>query len=101
DQPTSGRYRLGGREVSTMSDDDLAAVRNRDIGFVFQSFHLLPRLNIVRNVMLPLKYSDTDLIEARKRACDMLARVNLTDRLDHVPNELSGGQRQRVAIARA
>ncbi|WP_339616990.1 ABC transporter ATP-binding protein [uncultured Gilvimarinus sp.] len=101
DQPSSGRYHLGGREVSTMSDDELAAVRNRDIGFVFQSFHLLPRLNIVRNVMLPLKYSDIDPADARQRARDMLARVNLENRLEHVPNELSGGQRQRVAIARA
>lgn len=101
DQPSSGQYRLGGREVSTMSDDELAAVRNRDIGFVFQSFHLLPRLNIVRNVMLPLKYTDIDPAEARQRACAMLARVNLENRLEHVPNELSGGQRQRVAIARA
>ncbi|WP_020210752.1 ABC transporter ATP-binding protein [Gilvimarinus chinensis] len=101
DQPTGGRYLLGGREVSAMSDDELAAVRNRDIGFVFQSFHLLPRLNIVRNVMLPLRYSDIDPAEARQRAEQMLARVNLEHRLEHVPNELSGGQRQRVAIARA
>lgn len=101
DQPTGGRFYLGGREVSAMSDDDLAAVRNRDIGFVFQSFHLLPRLNIVRNVMLPLRYSDIDPAEARTRAEQMLARVNLEHRLEHVPNELSGGQRQRVAIARA
>ncbi len=101
DQPTGGHFYLGGREVSAMSDDDLAAVRNRDIGFVFQSFHLLPRLNIVRNVMLPLRYSDIDPAEARTRAEQMLARVNLEHRLEHVPNELSGGQRQRVAIARA
>ncbi|WP_305881946.1 ABC transporter ATP-binding protein [Gilvimarinus sp. DA14] len=101
DQPTGGRYLLGGREVSAMSDNELAAVRNRDIGFVFQSFHLLPRLNIVRNVMLPLRYSDIDPAEARQRAEQMLARVNLEHRLEHVPNELSGGQRQRVAIARA
>ncbi len=102
DQPSRGIYRLGGREVSAMSDDELAAVRNRDIGFVFQSFHLLPRLNIVRNVMLPLKYSpDVDLQEAEVRAREMLSRVGLESRLGHVPNELSGGQRQRVAIARA
>lgn len=101
DQPSGGQYRLGGREVSAMSDDELAAVRNRDIGFVFQSFHLLPRLNIVRNVMLPLKYTDIDTEVARDKAVRMLARVNLENRLDHVPNELSGGQRQRVAIARA
>lgn len=101
DQPSSGHYRLGGREVSSMSDDELAAVRNRDIGFVFQSFHLLPRLNIVRNVMLPLKYTEIEPELARDKAIKMLNRVNLANRLDHVPNELSGGQRQRVAIARA
>lgn len=102
DQPTGGVYRLGGREVSAMSDDELAAVRNRDIGFVFQSFHLLPRLNIVRNVMLPLKYSpDIATEEADARAREMLTRVGLESRFGHVPNELSGGQRQRVAIARA
>src|SRR5690606_24129420 len=101
DQPTGGTYRLGGREVSTMSDDELAAVRNRDIGFVFQSFHLLPRLNIVRNVMLPLKFSAIEFDEAQIRAREMLTRVGLESRLNHVPNELSGGQRQRVAIARA
>lgn len=101
DQPTGGCYRLAGREVSAMSDDELAAVRNRDIGFVFQSFHLLPRLNIVRNVMLPLRYTEIDPDIAREKAVAMLGRVNLANRLDHVPNELSGGQRQRVAIARA
>ena len=101
DQPSGGVYRLGGREVSAMSDDELAAVRNRDIGFVFQSFHLLPRLNIVRNVMLPLKYSDVETGEAESRAKEMLTRVGLESRFGHVPNELSGGQRQRVAIARA
>ncbi|MDX6851094.1 ABC transporter ATP-binding protein [Gilvimarinus sp. SDUM040013] len=101
DQPTAGQYRLGGREVSSMTDDELAAVRNRDIGFVFQSFHLLPRLNIVRNVMLPLKYTEMEPEIARDKAVSMLGRVNLANRLDHVPNELSGGQRQRVAIARA
>ncbi|MDQ2076448.1 ABC transporter ATP-binding protein [Marinimicrobium sp. ABcell2] len=101
DQPTGGIYRLAGRDVSQMSDSELAGVRNRDIGFVFQSFHLLPRLNIVRNVMLPLKYSDIDPEEAARRAREMLGRVGLEQRLNHVPNELSGGQRQRVAIARA
>lgn len=101
DKPSSGSYLLAGREVGSMSDDDLAEVRNRDIGFVFQSFHLLPRLNIVRNVMLPLKYSEIEPEEARRSAIAMLTRVKLEDRLEHVPNELSGGQRQRVAIARA
>lgn len=101
DQPTAGTYRLAGRDVSQMSDAELAGVRNRDIGFVFQSFHLLPRLNIVRNVMLPLKYSEIEPEEAARRAREMLGRVGLEQRLTHVPNELSGGQRQRVAIARA
>jgi putative ABC transport system ATP-binding protein len=101
DKPSSGSYKLAGREVASMSDDELAEVRNRDIGFVFQSFHLLPRLNIVRNVMLPLKYSEIEAETAREMAVGMLKRVNLDHRLDHVPNELSGGQRQRVAIARA
>ncbi len=101
DQPTAGVYRLAGRDVSKMSDAELAGVRNRDIGFVFQSFHLLPRLNIVRNVMLPLKYSEVEPEEAARRARAMLERVGLEKRLNHVPNELSGGQRQRVAIARA
>jgi putative ABC transport system ATP-binding protein len=101
DKPSSGSYKLAGREVASMSDDELAEVRNRDIGFVFQSFHLLPRLNIVRNVMLPLKYSEIETETARDMAVGMLKRVNLDHRLDHVPNELSGGQRQRVAIARA
>ena len=101
DQPTSGSYKLAGREVSAMDDDELAAVRNRDIGFVFQSFHLQPRLDCVRNVMLPLRYSDVSKEEARQRAERMLERVGLGKRLKHLPNELSGGQRQRVAIARA
>lgn len=101
DQPTAGVYRLAGRDVSKMSDSELAGVRNRDIGFVFQSFHLLPRLNIVRNVMLPLKYSEIETEEAARRAREILGRVGLEQRLSHVPNELSGGQRQRVAIARA
>ncbi len=101
DQPTEGVYRLAGRDVSQMSDAELAGVRNRDIGFVFQSFHLLPRLNIVRNVMLPLKYSEIEPEEAARRAREILGRVGLEQRLSHVPNELSGGQRQRVAITRA
>ncbi len=101
DQPTSGSYKLAGREVSKMNDDELAGVRNRDIGFVFQSFHLQPRLDCVRNVMLPLRYSDVPKEEARGRAKKMLERVGLGARLMHLPNQLSGGQRQRVAIARA
>ncbi len=101
DKPDGGAYALGGREVAHMDDDELAALRNRDIGFVFQAFHLLPRLNIVRNVMLPLRYSTMKKAEARERAVAMLKRVKLEYRLKHLPNELSGGQKQRVAIARA
>lgn len=101
DQPTSGNYQLAGNEVSLMNDDDLARVRNRDIGFVFQTFHLQPRLDAVRNVMLPLRYSDIDKETATQMATRMLERVGLGQRLDHRPSELSGGQRQRIAIARA
>ena len=101
DRASSGSYQLDGREVSHMSDNELAELRNRNIGFVFQSFHLLPRLDCVRNVMLPLRYSDIPKEEARQRAEGMLKRVGLEHRLSHLPNELSGGQKQRVAIARA
>jgi putative ABC transport system ATP-binding protein len=101
DTPTSGSYRLNGREVSQMSDDDLAAVRNREIGFIFQTFQLLPRAPALRNVELPLVYRGIASDERRKRATQALERVDLGDRLGHRPNELSGGQRQRVAIARA
>ena len=101
DQPTSGNYKLNGQEVSQMNDDDLARVRNRDIGFVFQTFHLQPRLDAVRNVMLPLRYSEVDKIKAQQMATQMLERVGLGARLEHRPSELSGGQRQRIAIARA
>ena len=101
DQPTSGSYRLNSQEVSQMTDDDLAKVRNRDIGFVFQTFHLQPRLDAVRNVMLPLRYSDIDKVSAQEMAKQMLIKVGLGERLEHRPSELSGGQRQRIAIARA
>ncbi len=101
DKPTSGNYFLDGNDVSLMDDDDLAKVRNRDIGFVFQQFHLQPRLNAIRNVMLPLRYSNVDKETAEKRAIKMLQRVGLGDRMQHRPAELSGGQRQRIAIARA
>lgn len=101
DQPSDGSYQLAQNEVSQMSDDDLAQVRNRDIGFVFQTFHLQPRLDAVRNVMLPLRYSDKDKETAKAMATKMLERVGLGERLDHRPSELSGGQRQRIAIARA
>jgi putative ABC transport system ATP-binding protein len=101
DIPTSGRYVLNDRDVSTLSDDDLAAVRNREIGFVFQTFNLLPRVNCLQNVELPLIYSGMGKRERRERAADALVSVGLGDRMDHRPNELSGGQRQRVAVARA
>ncbi|MCP9750212.1 ABC transporter ATP-binding protein [Ferruginibacter sp. HRS2-29] len=101
DSPTGGRYILNGKDVSRMPDDDLAAVRNRDIGFVFQQFNLLPRLTALENVALPLIYSGVSKKERIERAEGVLSKVKLEDRMDHKPNELSGGQCQRVAIARA
>ena len=101
DVPTSGTYRLDGRDVGTLSDDELADVRNLEIGFVFQSFQLLPRANALENVELPLIYRGVGAKERRERARAALDRVQLTDRWHHKPNELSGGQKQRVAIARA
>ena len=101
DSPTAGRYILNGQDVSRMADDDLAAVRNKEIGFVFQQFNLLPRLTAAENVALPLIYSGTSKKERIERASAVLHKVKLEDRMHHKPNELSGGQCQRVAIARA
>jgi putative ABC transport system ATP-binding protein len=101
DTPSGGQYWLNGHEVSTMADDDLARVRNREIGFVFQTFNLLPRATALANVELPLVYAGVSTRERKRRAEAALERVGLGNRMDHRPNELSGGQRQRVAIARA
>ncbi len=102
DTPDEGEYRLLDEEVGTLDDTELSSVRNRHIGFVFQSFHLLPRMTALENVMLPLRYSeDADLGAAAERARRLLERLGLADRLEHRPNQLSGGQRQRVAIARS
>jgi len=101
DTPSAGQYWLNGQEVSTMVDDDLARVRNREIGFVFQTFNLLPRATALANVELPLVYAGVSTRERKRRAEAALERVGLGNRMDHRSNELSGGQRQRVAIARA
>lgn len=101
DRPTTGSYRLNGDEVATLSDDELAFVRNKQIGFVFQSFNLLTKLTALDNVALPMIYAGMDKKSRNERAAALLSSVGLGDRMDHLPSELSGGQRQRVAIARA
>ena len=101
DRPTTGSYRLNGDEVATLSDDELAFVRNKQIGFVFQSFNLLTKLTALENIALPMIYAGMDKKSRNERAAALLSSVGLGDRMDHLPSELSGGQRQRVAIARA
>ncbi|MEB3307677.1 MAG: ABC transporter ATP-binding protein [Cyanobacteriota bacterium] len=101
DKPTEGSYHLNGTAVETLSDDQLADLRNRELGFVFQQFHLLPQLSALENVMLPMVYAGVPSTERRERASEALERVGLGQRLDNRPNQLSGGQQQRVAIARA
>ena len=101
DYPTDGEYRLKGTNVATLDENSLAAIRNREIGFIFQNFNLLPRASALQNVMQPLIYRGVPIDERKQRAAEALEMVGLQDRMDHVPNQLSGGQRQRVAIARA
>ena len=101
DTPTAGSYLLSGQDVSNMSDDELAEIRNKEIGFVFQTFNLLPRTTALDNVALPMVYAGASKAQRTKRAQEVLTDVGLADRMDHRPNQLSGGQRQRVAVGRA
>jgi putative ABC transport system ATP-binding protein len=101
DTPTSGEYLLSGESIKNIDDEELSKIRNRKIGFIFQTFHLLPRLTALDNVILPLRYTDVDPEEAKVRGMEMLEKVGLSERWHHKPFEMSGGQRQRVAIARA
>lgn len=101
DKPTEGEYLLNGKDVASLSANQLADIRNQEIGFIFQSFNLLPRASALHNVMLPLVYKGIPMAQRKKLAIQSLEKVKLTDRMHHIPNQLSGGQRQRVAIARA
>ena len=101
DTPSAGAYNLNGTNVSSLKDDDLAEIRNKEIGFIFQTFNLLPRLTALENVSLPLVYAGYNSEDRKIKAQDVLEKVGLSDRMDHRPNQLSGGQRQRVAVARA
>ena len=101
DTPTAGSYNLNGKDVSQMSDDELADIRNTEIGFVFQTFNLLPRTTALENVALPMIYAGASKKRRKERASEVLTDVGLADRMDHKPNQLSGGQRQRVAVGRA
>ena len=101
DRPDSGDYKLLNEEVSTLDDESLSAIRNENLGFVFQSFHLLPRLTALDNVLLPLRFAKREVNARREYGLELMSRLGLSDRLEHHPNQLSGGQRQRVAIARA
>lgn len=101
DRPTSGEYLLEGTDISKFSQDELSLIRNKKIGFVFQAFNLIPRTNVLRNVELPMVYAKIKSSKRKQRAIELLDKVGLSDRIDHLPNELSGGQKQRVAIARS
>lgn len=101
DTPTSGRYELNSEDVASMQDEYLSGIRNKHIGFIFQTFHLLPKLNVIENIKLPLRYSDISAEQANERTLALIEKVGLTHRKHHKPFEMSGGQRQRVAIARA
>ena len=101
DRPTSGEYVVNGHEVSTLDDDELSEMRGREIGFIFQSFNLIPQLNMLENILVPVFYQDNPRPDANERAHMLAERLGLADRLDHRPTELSGGQQQRVAIARS
>jgi putative ABC transport system ATP-binding protein len=101
DRPTAGRYMLAGEDVTTLTENERAEARNREIGFVFQAFHLLPRLNVLENVEVPLTYAGVPAAERRERALEVLEKVGLAGKEHHLPSQLSGGQKQRVAVARA